>query len=242
MLNKRERNKIYQIIVARKFEPAEFDFEDTDDRVTISHESGSTFEFIAEEEADLDLSTLFEEPSDPPPEPRTRIYYRFTALVTEGISKTGTATSVDTVTNVYVPDWLKEIRETVGVPDYWEEMRRNRESIAAIQHGDSGNTSFTQAEQRQIASQLQGITEQLKRQYELTSEQAERIDEWRDEVVEASTRMQRKDWFIYVLGTVTALTIAAAVPSGMGEHILTVVVHGLGYLFTGGSEPPQFLT
>jgi hypothetical protein len=118
-------------------------------------------------------------------------------------------------------------------------MQRGRELIAGIQRTDSGNTRFTQDERSRIEAQLQGIAKQLKAQFVLTNEQADRIDEWRDEVVEASERMGRKDWLIYLLGTITALTIAATVPAGVGEHIFTMVIHALGHLFTGGSEPPQ---
>lgn len=45
MLNKRERNQIYEIIVKSKVDPAEFGLEDTGSKVVISHNSGSTFEF-----------------------------------------------------------------------------------------------------------------------------------------------------------------------------------------------------
>jgi hypothetical protein len=120
-------------------------------------------------------------------------------------------------------------------------MRRTRELITDVQQADTSNTSFTQDERRQITAQLQEITKHLKEQFELTKEQAERVDEWREEVVEASNRMGRKDWIIYLLGTITALTVAATVPAGVGEHIFTMVIHALGYLFTGGSEPPQIL-
>jgi hypothetical protein len=45
MLNKRERNKIYEAIMKSNIDPAEFDLEDTGSRVIVSHNSGSTFEF-----------------------------------------------------------------------------------------------------------------------------------------------------------------------------------------------------
>jgi hypothetical protein len=60
-----------------------------------------------------------------------------------------------------------------------------------------------------------------------------------DEAAEASKRMGRKDWLIYLLGTITGIVITATVPSGLGEHIFTMVIQGIAHLFTGGSEPPQ---
>jgi len=141
-----------------------------------------------------------------------------------------------------IREWGNEVKLIADTPDLWAEMRRNRELIAGIQQADSDNTPFTEDEQGKIEARLQAITKQLKEQFELTKEQEERIDEWHDDVVEASTRMGRKDWFIYLLGTVTAVAIAATVPAGAGEHILAMVIHALGYLFTGGAEPPQILT
>lgn len=85
---------------------------------------------------------------------------------------------------------------------------------------------------------MQEIKNQVREQFALSSEQMERIEERLDEVAEASKRMGRKDWLIYLMGTITALVITATVTGGVGEHILTMVIHALGHLFTGGSEPP----
>jgi hypothetical protein len=101
------------------------------------------------------------------------------------------------------------------------------------------NTPFTEDEQRQIAAQLQKVRKQIGEQFELTGEQLEQINEKLDEATEASTRMGRKDWLIYTLGTITALIITATVAAPVGEHIFNLIIHALGHLFTGGREPPQ---
>jgi hypothetical protein len=111
-----------------------------------------------------------------------------------------------------------------------------------MQRTDSNNTPFTQVEQRQIAAQLRAIKEQVKKQFELTSEQMERIEESLDEAAEASKRMGRKDWLIYFMGTISALIITATVTGGVGQHIFAMVIEGLVQLFTGGSEPPRIPT
>jgi len=229
MLTKLERNRIYETIRRSGLDPAEFDLEGAGRNVTITHTSGSTFEINQRS-------------------PVTKILqymgilgrYKTIAAASDDLDELGTADSIDEIIT-HLSSWLEAILLSVGMPDLWEEMRRGGELITDIQKANSDNTSFTEDEQGKIAAHLQEITKQLKEQFELTSEQAKRIDEWRDEVVEASTRMGRKDWIVYVLGTITALTIAATVPAGLGEHIFTMVIHALGYLFTGGSEPPQIL-
>lgn len=111
--------------------------------------------------------------------------------------------------------------------------------MTSIQHQEKANTPFTRDEQGQIAAQVLAIKRQLAEQFELSSEQIAQVDEKLDEVAEAGTRMARKDWLVYFLGTVTALIITATVTAGVGEHIFTMVIHALGHLFTGGSAPPQ---
>jgi len=45
MLTKRDRNKIYEAIELYGLDPGEFNLEDSGDKVTITHSSGSVFEF-----------------------------------------------------------------------------------------------------------------------------------------------------------------------------------------------------
>jgi hypothetical protein len=194
----------------------------------VTHNSGSVFEFSLRVTND---SLLKEFTIDD-----TRYEYKFS--VVEGNSETGSTSSIKLVSTLYVPKWLAEIRLTVGVPDYWDEMKRGRQLLAESQK-DARNTPFTQDEQRQIAAQSQEMKKQVRAQFELTSEQMALVDEKLDDAAEASKRMGRKDWLIYFLGTITALIITTTVTAGVGEHIFNVVIHGLANLFTGGSEPPQ---
>jgi hypothetical protein len=219
--NRLERNAIYELIKKKGVDPAECNFTITDDKVIIEHSSGSTFQVAHK--------------ADSVSGKRSR--YDLISIVEDGPTlKTIIGTPFYGVLGL-IDTWASQ----VAAPDLWAEMLSQRDLLADIQQGNTGNAPFNQDEQRQITTQLQEITKQLKEQFELTKEQEERIDEWRDEVVEASTRMGRKDWLIYLLGTITALTIAATVPAGVGEHIFTMVLHGLGHLFTGG-EPPRILT
>lgn len=223
LLTKLQRNKLYESIVNANLEPAEFDLKNTRKKVTITHSSGSTFKFSRSMVERVEGATAYE--------------YDIKASVTGGRVLYDSGFDIDSLTVVYFPDWLSEIRLTVGVPDYWDELKRGRHMVAEFQQ-ESVNTPFTQDEQTQISAQLQKITEQLKYQFELTNEQIERVEEWQDEAVEASKHMGRKDWRIYFLGSITALIITATVAAGVGEHIFIMVINGLSHLFTGGSEPP----
>lgn len=173
MLNKRERNKIYESILTYSLDPREFALEDVGNAVTISHNSGAIFEFSQKSKIHALAPSLFEEK------------YEVKAYVPEGLNESSTVLNFDFVM-IYITSWLEAIWLTVGVPDYWAEIRRSRELITDIQQTDSDNTPFTEDEQRQIAAKLQEIKEQLKEQYELTNGQIEQIEEKLDEAAEAS--------------------------------------------------------
>jgi hypothetical protein len=223
-LTRLERNQVFEAIAASTLDPAECKLEQNSNEVIVSHaNSGSTFKFTFIGTGHFDIYVVESNVID-------GHHLRFQA-----------PREIDSVTP-WITTWANEVREIMDAPDLWVEMRHSRDLIAEIQQTDSGNTLFSQDEQGQIAVQLQQITERLKEQFELTNEQMERIEEWREEVVEASTRMGRKDWLIYLLGTITALIITATVPAGIGEHIFTMLIHALGHLFTGGNEPPRLLT
>lgn len=231
MLNKRERNRIYRAIEKKRIDPAEFELKDTGESVTIIHNSGSTFEMYPE--VQLYRAATANEPGVK----RATGRYEYKYNVVEGDHATGTTRDIDALRTLYLTEWLDEIRETVGVPDFWEELKRGRQLVAEIQQ-ESGNSPFTDDERRQIVAQLQAIKTQVKEQFKLTAEQLAEVNEKLDEVAEASKRMGRKDWLIYFLGTITALIIAATVTSGMGDHIFTTVIQAIAHMFIGGTEPP----
>jgi hypothetical protein len=223
ILTRIERNQIYEIIALSDIDVADCGYYETADTIIFTHKSGSEFEFTVG------------------PSVTIQRYYTVNARVFDGETPRmphGPITLDQVVP--FILAWATEIKRITETPDFWVEMQRTREMIIEIRQTDYGNTPFSKDELAEIKAQLHSITGQLKDQFELTKRQAERIDEWRDEVVEASTRMGRKDWFIYLLGTITALTIAATVPAGIGEHIFTMAIHTLGHLFTG-EQPPQIL-
>lgn len=235
MLNKRERNKIYEAIVQSELDPAEFDLKDTGDKVVVSHNSGSTFEFS------FNPALAGGTPRrliDKIQASAAKYRYEYRAKVADGVNQTGTANSISSLESD-ITYWLDEIRQTVGVPDYWEELKRSQGSIAVIRHEDFGNTPFTEDEQRQISAQVQKAKKHLE-QFALSNEQESQIAERLDELVEASHHLGRKDWLIIFITTISPLVVGDIVTPGVARHIFTIVINGLIHLFGGG--PPQILT
>ncbi|HEV2175394.1 MAG TPA: hypothetical protein VGR71_17595 [Nitrospira sp.] len=238
MLNKWERNKLYEVILKSKIDPAEFDLEDTGSKVVISHNSGSTFEFSLNPTTPRDLVERVQASMRQYSHKYSRYLYRYN--VQEGVDQAGTADSISLL-EPYISRWLDEIWYTFGVPDYWQELQRSRELIDDIQWSGVGNTPFTSDERRQIVAELETIKEQVKEQFDLTSEQAAHIDEWKDEVADASERVGRKDWRLLVYGTIVNLVVTDALPPEVARHILSMFIHLIVQLF-GGSGPTGILT
>jgi hypothetical protein len=230
-LTKIERNKIYEAIARSGADLNEFDFQQRPAEVVITHSPGSTLRF---REESYGGSFAFVAASYQA--------YMVSAKVKDGrILRQGIEETFDRLLAV-IERWADEVARTVEAPDLWAEMQSRKEFIEDIQRADSGNAHFTEYEQRQIGTLLQEIRQQIREQFELTSEQIADLGEKFDEATEASTRMGRKDWIIYFLGTITTLIITATVVGGVGEQIMTMVIHGLGHLFPGGNEPPQIVT
>lgn len=142
-----------------------------------------------------------------------------------------------------IEQWASEVKRYVEIdaeiPDLWAELRRESEFLADVQHNDTRNTPFTQAEQEQIVAQLQEIKNRIREQFELTAEQFEHIDARLDEAEEASKRIGRKDWFLLFGGTILNLIVTDTVTPSVAGHIYTMVIQGIVHLFGGG--PPQIL-
>jgi hypothetical protein len=139
---------------------------------------------------------------------------------------------------IYIPRWLREIRLTVGVPDYWAEIKRSQDAVTVIQREHFENTPFTDDEQKQIAAQLREVKNQLE-QFTLSGEQVSQVGEKLDELIEASHHLGRKDWLIILITTISPLVVGDIVTPGVTRHIFTIIINGLIHLFGGG--PPQLM-
>jgi hypothetical protein len=220
LFTKPERNEIYDAIARSDLDPVECDLEVSQSSAVLTHKSGSCLEFrVNTNGTKFRVHSVIADVSDKRDEIGLEISW----------------------VAPYVTDWANSVKEGIELIDLWADIRRGQEILSDIEGVDSGNTSFTQDEQKQIAAQLQEVKKELKEQFELSSEQMTRIDERLDQAVEASTRMGRKDWLLLFGGTVFNLIVTDTVTSGVAGHIFTMVIQGLIHLFgTGG--PPQVLT
>jgi hypothetical protein len=138
--------------------------------------------------------------------------------------------------------WADEVKYVNDTPDFWEELKRAPEILAAVQQPDASNAPFTPDEQAEIANRLDEIKQLVREQFELTDEQVAAIDQRLDDAGEASKRLGRKDWLMAFYGGVISTVITDAVPSGVIQTVLTTVVHGIAHIFGIGGPPPIIST
>jgi hypothetical protein len=141
-----------------------------------------------------------------------------------------------------VPDsaanWASDVKYDTETPDYWAEMRAQRELLAKTSLGRLENTRFTADEQAAISAQLHEIKNYIKENASLTSEQFRQVEARIDEAEAASRRLGRKDWLLLFLGTTVPLYVTDMVPATVVQHITALVLQGLGHLFGIGGGPP----
>ena len=218
-LTRLDKNKVFEAIAQSSVDPAECNLEPQPFGGMLRHKSGSTFEFGYHEEEGI---------------------FWAIATVVDGFRwEIEDSPSFDDLLHT-IPSWADEINQVARTPDLWAELRRSRELVLEIQSADIGNTPFTIDERRQIVLELEAIKEQVKEQFDLTSDQIASIDEWKNGVAEASERIGRKDWQLLVYGTILNLFAAGALPPELARHILSIVISVMmAHLFLGGGGPPQ---
>jgi hypothetical protein len=135
---------------------------------------------------------------------------------------------------MYVKQWLKNLERERSAPNFWAQLDKQRELLAATEptgDGDEDNSPFNPEEQDQIAAQLNEIKELLVQTHQVDRRALEsRIDYLR----EASTRMGRRDWLNIFIGTIFGWALNGLVPPEGVREVLFVAAHGLGHLFGGG--------
>jgi hypothetical protein len=96
---------------------------------------------------------------------------------------------------------------------------------------DPSNAPFSSDKLKQIASSIADIKEELRKRNDIKAEQLELISRKLDEIQAASNRLGRKDWIIYVGGTLTNLCISAAFSPEVSKAIFRAVNSAFLWLF-----------
>jgi hypothetical protein len=132
--------------------------------------------------------------------------------------------------------WISEVKWDVNTPDPWAELQRKRELLAAISDDAVENTPFSDAEQQQIAEQLQDVKESVRRAHSLSEPQMRLLDERLDYLVDAAKRTGRRDWLLMLAGVMLSYVVAVELPPEAARDILDTFLRGIARIL-GGDFP-----
>jgi hypothetical protein len=134
--------------------------------------------------------------------------------------------------------WAEEAEYVNDTPDFWEELKRAPEILAAAQSAGASNAPFTPEEQAEVSNRLDAIKQLVRQQFELTGDQLAAVDQKVDELKEATTRVGRKDWVVMVNGALLSLIVNDVVPAHVVQSLFSMLITGIGHLFGIGGPPP----
>lgn len=127
---------------------------------------------------------------------------------------------------------LKNVERERSSPNFWAELGKQGKLLGATESSDNtDNSPFTPEEQVEVAKQLNEIKELLVQTHQADPAALEsRIDY----LIDASTRMGRRDWLNIFIGGIFSWALTGLVPPEGVREVLAIASHGLGHLFGGG--------
>jgi len=220
-----QKNELLEVVKQYGLRPEEFSIYDNSSGTSLTHKSTGAFfriNFLGDTKYKATRFDLFSTLGDTPNK------------------QTGSSLSW-CVTRTRFARWARGVefaKFDADTPDMWEKLQREQELLDTAQYESLGNSPFTADEQTEISNQLREIKEYVKKTYSLSDEQMASIETRFDDAEEASRRIGRKDWLLLFSGIILTLIVTDLIPPDVAQHILTMVLHGLGHLF-GGEAPPQ---
>jgi hypothetical protein len=139
----------------------------------------------------------------------------------------------------FLATWLSNLKREYFAPNLWAELDKQRGLTAALEPsgGDADNSPFTPQEQGVIAAQLNEIKELLVRTEGLDGDRLATLEAGVVYLVEASSRMGRRDWLTIFYGTVFGWALNGLVSPDGARQALMMAAHAFGQIF--GHPMPQ---
>ena len=135
----------------------------------------------------------------------------------------------------HVIKWAANLHREITAPDLWDTIKQQKQ-LAESSLAPSANAPFSPAEQQQIAQAIEQLKIELIAATKATGEKLERIEEQTQYLVDASTRLGRKDYLLLLLGSITSFVIEHTLASDAARRLMSVATQLLGWI---GPTVPQ---
>lgn len=213
-LTQRERNELFERIVAAGLDMAGLDFDYDDSNAEVRHRATGSY-FIV-----VDGSKVGS--------------HRLRWAVADGPHWNDRVKDITWMeVRGWAGEWATEVRYITR--DLWEELKQ----VPAAGMNHARNTPFTADERAEIARRVEAIKQQARDTPELTAEQIAGIEHQLDYLVDASKRVGPKDLLVMLYGTAFAMIVNHMVPAHVVQGVVTSVMTGLGHLLGLGGMPPS---
>lgn len=121
-----------------------------------------------------------------------------------------------------------ELEEDRSLPDLWADLDLSLGSTE--QTGSLQNSKFSSEEQERIAEALKKAEEEIQSRDLLDAEQEKLLHERIEYLVEASTRIGRKDWLMAAAGAVIGFTLQAGLASNIAAEVINLTGTALSWI------------
>jgi len=126
--------------------------------------------------------------------------------------------------------WSHEVKVDDETPDLWAELQGEKELLEGAMDPALENTPFTSDERDGIAKQLNELKEYVSRTYSLSGPELEDLESKVDYLVDASSRLGRKDWVLACIGALMGWFVTAALPPNASAHLFQILMKGIAHI------------
>lgn len=126
-----------------------------------------------------------------------------------------------------------------GTQDSWGASTFSPTTDSENDYAAEGNVPFTAEEQVQVKRAIEEFRVYITSTYSLAGEPLAKVNKKLDYLIDASTRLGRKDWKIICIGILVTLAIPQLTPSGSGlQELIGIAGYLLRHVLGGFISPP----
>jgi ElaB/YqjD/DUF883 family membrane-anchored ribosome-binding protein len=131
---------------------------------------------------------------------------------------------------IYFRAWLENLKRELVAPDLWATIRNQSALLRFADREEIENSPFSVEERNRIQASLEQIKKEMITTRMLTVDQTKILVERLDYLVDASSRLGRKDWIVTAMGAVIGVVVQAALSSNTTTLLLQAADQALGWL------------